>query len=65
MVVTLVNCPYFCNVVFNLFETLVVFEESICFVGVVNVGVVFPFDMKSLQVDDQKVPNTNRCDLQG
>lgn len=48
MVVTLINCPYFCNVVFDFFETLVVFEEGICFVGVVNVGVVFPFDMESL-----------------
>lgn len=58
MMVTLINCPYFRNVVFYLFETLVVFEESICLVGIVNVRIVFPFDMESLEDDDQEVSKT-------
>lgn len=55
MTVTLINCPYFRNVIFDLFETLVVFEKSICFVGIVNVRIVFPFDMESLEDDNQEV----------
>lgn len=59
MMVTLINCPYFRNIIFDLFETLVVFEESICFVGVVNVRIVFPFDMESLEDDDQESVKDN------
>lgn len=44
----LIDSPNFVDIVVDLFEPLEGFKEDVELVGVVNVGVVFPLDMKAL-----------------